>query len=262
MKTGPGLFDSLSHPTLSGRWLADGVDATVESLIADMNLAGFTRACAIGLPGVGEYDHVRFFELCRRYPQLVPVAGLDPTVRALEEELDRIESIGYRAVKVHPRISGFSFYDDAFVRVLEGTARRNIALFACTYVHAPRGRYPERDPFYGLAAALNAVPDARIVLVHGGDVDVMRYAQLVRHASNALLDLSFTMVKYAGSSIDLDLRFLLKHLDRKICIGVDYPEFHHEQVRRRFEELTAGLGNTERENAGSVNLASLLGVEL
>ena len=104
--------------------------------------------------------------------------------------------------------------------------------------------------------------DARIVLVHGGDVDVMRYAQLVRHASNALLDLSFTMVKYAGVPSHLDLKFLLKHLDRKICIGVDYPEFHHEQVRRRFEELTAGLGNTERENAGSVNLASLLGVEV
>ena len=62
-----------------------------------------------------------------------------------------------------------------------------------------------------------------MVLLHGGDVQLLRYAELVRFNANLILDLSLTIMKYAGSSLDADLSFLFREFDRRICIGSDHP---------------------------------------
>ncbi|TDH38328.1 hypothetical protein E2A64_04225 [Pseudohoeflea suaedae] len=252
-----GLFDSLSHPTLSGRWFARDLDAGWQALVKRLRESGYSRACAVGLAGVEGYEHEAFIEACRPYAELVPIAGIDPR-GDLVAELRRVKQLGFSGIKLHPRLSAFAMGDDCLIEAFRAARAVDLPVFLCTYCHGPVERAPLEDPLYGLARALRAVPDIRLVLLHGGDVELMRYMQLVRHSPNILIDLSFTMMKYTGSSLDLDLAYVMRGFNRRTCFGVDHPEYTHAEVRTRFDALSAGLSPEERANVGFNNLSRFL----
>ena len=91
---------------------------------------------------------------------------------------------------------------------------------------------------------------------------LLEYMEIARSHPNVLLDLSMTMCKYSGSSIDADLRFALSAFDRRVCIGSDYPEYSPTTLRHRFTELGAGLEESKLENAAFRNAARFFEIEM
>jgi len=83
--------------------------------------------------------------------------------------------------------------------------------------------------------------------------------EICRPYQNVLLDLSFKLCRYEGSSVDLDIRYLFQNFDQRICVGSDNPQFSLAQFRRRFDELTAGLDREKSLNAAHRNLRSFIG---
>ena len=71
------IFDSLCHPTLTGKWLESDLDSTFEKLKKDLKTYGFLGANAVGIHGVEDYDHSNFIKECSKNNSLVPVAGLN-----------------------------------------------------------------------------------------------------------------------------------------------------------------------------------------
>jgi predicted TIM-barrel fold metal-dependent hydrolase len=254
------IFDSLAHPTLSGDWLGRGVAAGFGTLVADLRRAGMPRACAVGLQGVEGYEHAAFAAACRPHPELVPIAGVDPVADAGVGRMRALRDLGFRGIKLHPRFSRFTQDMQCLGDLFAAAGEAGLVVFLCTYLHCAAEQAPRQDPYYDIVAALARAPHTRVVLVHGGDVQLLRYAELVRHNDNLLLDLSMTMMKYAGSSLDMDLRFLLASFDRRVCVGTDWPEYGTQEVARRFEALSAGLTDAKRDNAAQANLARFLGV--
>ncbi len=252
------LFDSLAHPTLSGRWPNSDRDARVQTLVGSLRKNGFTRACAVGLAGIEGYAHAGFAAMCRPYPELVPIAGVDPRVENLEADLDTVAALGFRGIKLHPRNAGVTLRDPSIARAFRGAAERDLVVFLCTYFHSDVLAYPRHDPLYDLVASLQDAGGCRLVLVHGGDVELMRYAQLARHSPNLLIDVSHTMMKYPGSSVEVDLKFLFRHFDSRICIGADFPDYGHADVRARFDEFSAGLEDDKKDAIGRTNLERFL----
>jgi predicted TIM-barrel fold metal-dependent hydrolase len=255
------FFDSMAHPTLSGAWLNGTSGSGADALVSSMAKSGFSKACAVGLAGVEGYSHERFLRMCEPFPQLIPIAGIDPHTNPLDAELDSVAALGFRGIKVHPRFSRFQLADEAFRRLLSLAAERGLVVFLCTYFHAPIREYPLCDPLYDLVTSLQSAPDCRLVLVHGGDFELMRYVQFARHSPNVLVDLSHTIMKYAGSSLDLDVAYLFRNFSRRICIGSDFPEYGHKALRERFESLADGLDEQSRNRIASENLEHFLGVE-
>jgi predicted TIM-barrel fold metal-dependent hydrolase len=256
------LFDSLSHPTLSGKWLGK-VDASFEALVGQLREAGFARACAVGIADHDGYQHAAFADRCRQFPELVPIAGVTPKpAGAIDIELDAVKDLGFRGIKLHPRYSRFTYGDSHLVDTFRAATRRGLAVFLCTYFHTSIDNYPELDPLYCVAKILKSSPDTRLVLIHGGNVELMRWMQFVRHTPNILLDISLTMMRYPGSSLDLDLRFLFAGFHSRTCLGTDYPDFSPAQVRARFEDLSHGASLDARRNIGGLNLARFLNTEM
>lgn len=254
------IFDSLAHPTLSGDWLGRGIQAGFDALDRDLGSAGMPLACAIGLAGIEGYEHEAFAQACRRYPRLVPIAGVDPLADGDLQAMRRLRALGFAGIKLHPRFSGFTRRLGTLGPLLKAAGEAGLVVFLCTYMHCRLPDHPGTDPLQDIVESLRQAPQTRVVLVHGGDVQLLRYAELVRHNPNLLLDLSMTLMKYAGSSLDLDLRFLLSSFDRRVCIGTDWPEYSPQAVRVRFEALGAGLPDDKRHNAAMGNLARFLGV--
>jgi len=251
------LFDSLAHPTLSENWPNMPNSSGFQKLSRQLKKNNFCGALAVGIWSVENYSHHNFIRECRKHPELVAIAGFAPNIHPTPAKaLREIKELGFAGIKIHPRFNKLDLEKN--FRELEKTfeiARQlNLVVLFCTYYHCATPLYPGVDPLFVLVKLMKKSPQVKVVLVHGGGVELMRYAELARFNQNILLDLSLTIMKYPGSSLDLDLKFLFKNFDRRICVGSDFPEYSHSALRKRFEYFSKGLTQAKKENIGFKNV--------
>ena len=86
---------------------------------------------------------------------------------------------------------------------------------------------------------------------------MMEMAEVVRVHASLVLDLSFTMLHYAGSSLDADLRWVMERLDQRTVIGSDMPEHTPVEAFARAERVADGLSADKWANIAYRNLQRL-----
>jgi predicted TIM-barrel fold metal-dependent hydrolase len=97
----------------------------------------------------------------------------------------------------------------------------------------------------------------KILLMHGGCERVMEFAELIRFNQNIFLDLSLTLMKYQGSSVDNDLKFLFNNFDRKITLGSDYPEVNYPLFLKRIKFFSKNVAINKLKNIYFKNAQSI-----
>jgi predicted TIM-barrel fold metal-dependent hydrolase len=236
-----GLFDSNAHPDFS-----DSDGSGYQSYVEAARTSGFVGACAVGLPGTDPRQHML---RCRESGFLTPVAPWRSTgIRSQRRALRNLHELGYHALKVHPRWGGPAVGTREFRRLLQIATGFDMVVFLCTYPFGnARSRLGDRL-LDDLDTALASTPDARIVLLHGGAVDLLRYIEFCRANDQLLLDLSHTLVKYPGSSLDDDIAFAVKHFDRRVCVGTDHPYYAIGDVVDRLAFFLRGLPEDKQQN--------------
>jgi predicted TIM-barrel fold metal-dependent hydrolase len=247
------LFDTNAHPVLATRESGESFTA----LKALLEEAGFRDACAVGLPGRTGFDPGPYWDQARAHGFTPVAAWNDVPAGAIEHQLADLMAIGYRAIKIHPRLSGLSVRDERFAQLLRAAAATGVTVFHCCYQFSADARHPV-DPLPALMEAVTGAAGLKMVLLHGGTVELLRYAEAIRSKRNLLLDLSFTLNRYAGSSLDQDIAYLFRTFDQRICVGSDYPDYAPAQVRERFEHFAAGLSPDKQDNIGWRNITRLL----
>jgi predicted TIM-barrel fold metal-dependent hydrolase len=257
------LFDSHGGATLDGGWLNDRPGLTFAALRTAMTEAGFLGGLVQGLHGLGGYEHRKFAEAALASDRLWPVAAWNGSdEESTPSHLAALKAMGFVGVHTHPRATGVGPDRGVFHALLRSAGAVGLPVFYCAYQFAEVEAGLPVDPLADLAAALRQAPDARMVLLHGGTVELLRYAEFTRANPRVLLDLSFTLVRYAGTSLDADLGYVFRTLDRRVCIGTDAPEYSPSDVRARFEFLTAGLPLNKRLNIAGRNLTRFVGLDL
>lgn len=219
------LFDAGIHPSLTGEWTNGREGLTFEELGNLLDSGLINGACAIGLPGVGGYKHSSFFQRASEIPGVVPVAAItenDPC--RWIHELHEIRSVGFRAVKFHPRLLGLNARPELVENILGMCASSDLTLFYCTYATAAPGSLPRQDPLWSIVRAVATHPEAPIVLVHGGVHRLLEYAETFRYCPSVLIDLSFTLTRFVNSSVRKDISHVLQTLDQRVCLGSDTPD--------------------------------------
>jgi len=213
------------------------------------------NALAIGLPGVGNYEHGAFKRECDTWG-FEGIAAITTVEHGeLEREFDAIGRLGFRGVKLHPRLLGNNVNLDYLSRVFALCDRFKLVCLLCTYEAEKPGRLPSRDPFYQLCDSLNKVPDVRLILMHGGGSRLMQFAGLARHSETILIDLSFTVVDYMTAALEPSIKDLMLNLDRRLCIGSDSPEFTISEVFTRVKAFAESLDAAKLNNIFSKNLS-------
>lgn len=251
-------FDALVHVTPDGAWPNRRDDASWGRLVEEMDRGHVTRACLVGLAGLVEND---FIEECARRSvgRLVPVAGLDPTrlpnADALEAEFDRMARAGFRAIKLHPRLNGFDPLDPRCLAAIASADRRGWTVFLDT-LFRQHGR-AVASPADIVDRIASAHPRVRMVLLHGGGPALLAVAEVARLYERLFVDLSFTLMKYAGSSVDADIRWLMRNFDRRVVVGSDMPEITPFDAFARAEALADGLPAEKWDNISYGNLERL-----
>ncbi len=254
------FFDSLTHVTADGSWLGKRVhDASAARLFEELDKCDPWRACVVAIAGY--VDNETVLRTARTCPdRLVPIGSFNPvqcaSAEAIREEARKLASNGFVGLKLHPRLNGYDPLQSEVVSAIHEAGERGLVVFLDTLFRQPgRGTPNAADVVDELAARC---PRTRIVLLHGGGAQLLAMSEVVAAHPNLFLDLSFTLLRYEGSSLDADLRFLLHALDRRIVVGSDFPEYTPSQAKQRVIELGDGLPTEKLDNVLYGNLAALI----
>jgi predicted TIM-barrel fold metal-dependent hydrolase len=254
------IFDSITHPTPDGSWL-DGVPScnTIPSLLGEMQRNNICGAFAVGMKGVGAYqlrDYAGWIRESSGADVLYPVAFYDPDcVEAghARSWARTVKCLGYSGIKIHPRRARLRLDDPRLPEVMEAAAAERLVVLLCTYLH-DHEHVCAGDAVTQICRLLSQAPQARVVLLHGATVRLLEMAESLRSFPNALMDLSFTLCRYRGSSVDADIAYLFRTFDQRLCIGSDSPEYSQQAMRERFEQFSDGLPREGIENIAFRNI--------
>src|ERR1700733_14430206 len=254
------FFDSLTHVTADGSWLGSTQrDASCERLLAELDRCTPARACLVAIADVIENDTV--LDVARRYPaRFVPIGSLNPATFDSEREIANavatLASAGFAGLKLHPRLNGYDPLHIKVIQALRTAGDQGLIVFLDT-LFRQAGRATRNAPDLADALAV-AAPQTTIILLHGGGSQVLAMSEVVAAHSNLVLDLSFTIHRFAGSSVDDDLRFLMRTFDRRMVVGSDFPEYEPLATRDRVCQLCTGLDPVKAKNVLAANLERLL----
>lgn len=255
------FFDSAAHPTLTGNWTFNKQmkkkKATFKKLNSEMKKNKYSKACAIGLDGYEKYNHFQYIKECKKFNNLVPIAGFNPNKKKkrIYKELNLIKNLGYRGIKLHPRISNFTLDHPNLSYILQLAEKKKLIVLLCCYVGSGYNEYSAKDFLSSLVNLFKNRRSLKTVLLHGGCQRLLDFSEFVRlRPKNFLLDLSMTIMRYKGSSVDLDIKYLFKTLDQRVCIGSDFPEHNLKDVKKRFLDLSKGISKSKKENIAFKNL--------
>ncbi len=150
-------------------------DGTVDGLLASMARGGITRSvvCNIAtnarqMPKVNDFA----MELARRYPSLISLGSLHPSVpqAELETELARLAAAGLPGIKIHPDYVGVTIHDPAYDPILSLCEARG--LFVITHAGfdpvSPDKLHCTPDM---VLAVMRAHPHLKLVVAHTGGFD-------------------------------------------------------------------------------------------
>ncbi|MBU7006396.1 amidohydrolase family protein [Phosphitispora fastidiosa] len=262
------LFDSLVHPTMNSNWLQPKYNGknSPEELIVQMQENNIRWAFAVGLPDVGNYNLEKYSEFIRSKSDLLyPIAGLrfDDIQEShdIRELLTKVSKLNYVGIKIHPRFSKVTYDNVLLPEVVKTANELNLAVMLCTYFYRSGNDY-YRNNMVSLRELLSKLNGEKIILLHSCTVRLFEMMEVAREFHNVLLDLSLTLCKYEGSSLDLDIQFLFKNFDRRICVGSDGPEFDSKKLRERFNYFSQGLDREKVENIAYKNIMNFTGLGL
>lgn len=258
------LFDSLTHPNIQGDWIFNQklTSNTVEQLCNDMQEANVRWAFAVEMEITNKNPQKSsYIDLIQPYRQrLFPIAFFDPKSalrKGVKQYLQNIKILGFVGIKIHPRLSKVHYLDPTIVAAVQYAAELNLLVLVCTYYFSGEQLSAENDS-KALHQFLIHSPKTNIILLHGGVTQLLHVAEIAKQFPHVLLDLSYVLCKFEGSSLDLDIQYLFKHQDRRICIGSDSPEYSHTQMRERFEFFAKDISLVKKQNIGYKNLLQLV----
>jgi len=260
------IFDSLAHPTIDGDWILPRYPqaANMNCLQEQMKQANVKWAFAVGMRNIGGYSNQRFIDFVKKNDTnaFLPVAFFHPpkkNVKEIQEEISSLKRMGYVGIKLHPRISNCNL-SESISNVIKIANDFHLAVLLCTYNYS--NTLANKITPESTMNMLTKISGSKLILVHGGGVRLLEYMEIARAFPNVLLDLSLTISKYEGSSIDNDLSFLFNHFDRRICIGSDFPEISLLRLRERFEAFSKSISLEKKENIAYKNIVQFCDIEI
>jgi len=256
------IFDSLTHPTLNNDWILPRYPqvSNIDKLLKDMEQYNITKALAVGMKSIGNYSDKKYIDfILSKTDRLIPIAFFDVNkfnnTDDIKKHLNYLKRLGYIGIKLHTRIGNFELTHKLLPYIINYANKFSMTTLLCTYFYNSINESHINNTS-NLIALLEKTQKSKIILLHGGNVKLLEFMEITRAYKNILLDLSLTLVKYKGSSIDLDISFLFKYFDQRICIGSDHPEISIKDLRLRFNEFSKNISYEKASNIAHKNLSS------
>jgi predicted TIM-barrel fold metal-dependent hydrolase len=252
------IIDAHVHISDDGKWFNTNIDASVDRLEKDLEKSAVDKVVILPLNEVTSNESVR--DLCRKYPdRFIGLATVDPVKdkKAVNNLEKAIQDYRLKGLKLHPRRQGFAPNNSLIYPVLEKAIDLEIPVLFDTYLQNNNVALNKLLPFeYDLLA--KRYPELKIILAHAGGHRVLDAYFVAKANENVYLDVSHVFTYFQGSSVISDLLFVIRHLDRKIIYGSDFPESSLSDYYNLVNKNISQLSDCDTEAIYGGTVAKLL----
>ncbi len=231
-------------------------NGTTDGLLAQMERSGVTASVVLNIATNEHQQHSvnDFAASINNNDALFSFGSVFPDSKDALEELDRIDFLGLKGVKLHPDYQHFYVDDPKMKPIYQKISRLGlIVVFHAGFDFGfppPYGATPER-----LAKALRWL-DTPVVAAHWGGLQYGQ--QVIEHLCG--LDLYFdTSFGYGSMPKCFARQIVEKHGVDKLLFGTDTPWHTPEMELRMLDSL--GLSNSQRDRILFGNAARLLKIK-
>lgn len=247
------IFDSLTHVTENGEWFNTNHDATTKRLENELKNNDAIGAIVSGTPHHNDFC----YNYCKNHNKyefhFAPALMVD--------DFDNLENFinKYKAklLKLHPRWLNSDVESKKIQNVLAFCEEQKIIVLLCTVFD----RALSINPTHTLAKIGQNFPNLKVIFVHGGHTNLLSVAESIRSNDNIFLDLSFTLSRFYDSSLGLDINYLIRNFDKRICIGTDFPENTYEDVFKAIQFLNHDVNKLKEKGIFGQNIIEFLKIE-
>lgn len=175
-------------------------------------------------------------EKCRSYPEYIGFGAWHQDLSDIDAEMDVIQSLGLKGIKLHPDFQRFNIDDDKMTDVYKEAARRGLPVLFHTGDDRTDYSHPQR-----LAKVMERVPELTAIAAHLGGYRRYKEAKSVLKGSGVYIDTSSSLFYVEPEEAAESIRsFGAEHT----MFGTDFPMWSPEKELERF----FALGLTEEEN--------------
>ena len=211
--------------------------ATFENLIEQEQLAGISVfAASSSATGPAQVAHLNDFiaECAQNHDHVIGFGRLFPTMDGWEVELERMQAMGIRGIKIHPDFQKVNIDEPKAIDMYRAIAKAGLPVL----FHMGDARYDYSTP-ERLTNLIRQVPDLIAIAAHFGGWQAWDHAYTHILPENVFYDTSSSLM-FLGKDRGLD--FLEKMGPHRFLFGTDFPMWTPKTELERFLEL--GLDET------------------
>jgi uncharacterized protein len=222
------IIDALTHIHPDPDSFGNDANLSTEFLIEQLDQSLVDKAIVTAIAGDNHYSTTTEYviEQCAKYPEhLIGFASVNPITNpsAVADFESYIKNDGMRGLKLHPRHQHLAADDERIVPVVKKAAELGVPLTICgsQWKHAPlRDQLP-----MNIDVLAKRVPDAKIIIAHGGGFHFMDAFVVAVANENVFLETSISMNYFTATPFEEQYFFTLKQIGA-LCIiyGADHPE--------------------------------------
>jgi len=218
------IIDAHTHIHPNPKGFGEKYNASVENLINSLENSNVDKT--IVLPIYPQISNKFVANSCKKYPEkLIGFASVNPLegVKAAEVLEKDIKKYNLKGLKLHPRLQKFDLKDPQIIPVFQKCADLKIPVVIDAFpgINITNN---ESIPFL-IGNIAQIVPNVNIIIAHAGGYKILDTLFVAKSHKNIYLDISYTLFYFQGSSIENDLKFVIKKIGANRCIyGSDHPE--------------------------------------
>ena len=195
--------------------------AAVDKLLADMEDAGVEHAVVLQLL-TQPWSLAEVAAATVSHPRLTAFANIDPNQPDANATLDKAVAMGYRGVKLHPRLQKFCPDAPACIALVQRAGELGLpVLIDC---------FPDGDWLLAGLSVLNyahlarAASGTRLIVAHAGGHHCIDLLMLAKRIPNLWFDLSYSWLYYDDSVVS-QLAYCVRSMrGERVLFGTDHPD--------------------------------------
>lgn len=176
-------------------------------------------------------------------------ASIHPDYRDCAAEIDRVISLGFKGLKIHPEFQNFPIDSEKGYKIYEAAEGRLPILF-----HMGDEKSDYSSPAR-LKKVISDFPKLTVIAAHFGGFSVWDEAKRLLCDADIYMDTSSSL---PFISPDYAAEFIRAHGAERFLFGTDFPMWSFEPELQRFNRLN--LTDDERELILHKNAEALLGI--
>ena len=183
--------------------------------------------------------------------RFIGLGTMHPETEDLKRDMDELEALGLKGVKIHPDIQRFETDSPKAMRIFEECEERHLPIL----VHTGDYRYDFSNP-NRIIPVLKAFPELKFIGAHFGGWSIWEEAtEKLAEFPNIWVDTSSSLY---WQTPEKALKLIRAYGSERVMFGTDYPLWHQKPEIDFLNSL--GLTEQEKENIVWRTCAALYGI--